>query len=60
MTAFFLSRSDRMKQIANEKRTETGTPVEHAQSLYLCDFAKLLYFYVVHGRPHQRTHWRTH
>lgn len=44
MTVFFLSRSDRMKQIANEKRTETGTPVEHAQSLYLCNFAKILYF----------------
>jgi hypothetical protein len=44
MTVFFLPRSDRMKQIANKKRTETDTPVEHAQSLYLCDFAKLLYF----------------
>jgi hypothetical protein len=44
MTAFFLSRSDRMKQIANKKRTETGTPVEHVKSLYLCDFANLLYF----------------
>lgn len=52
MTVFFLSRSDRVKQITNEKRTETGTPSEHAQSLYLCDFAKLLYFYVVHGRTH--------
>lgn len=60
MAVFFLSRSDRVKQIANEKRTETGTPSEHVQSLYLCDFAKILYFYVVHGRPHQRTHWRTH
>lgn len=44
MTVFFLSRSERMKQIANKKRTETGTPIEHTQSLYLCDFAKLLYF----------------
>lgn len=40
MAVFFLSRSDRMKQIANKKRTETGTPAEHAQSLYLCGFAE--------------------
>ena len=60
MAVFFLSRSDRMKQFANEKRTETGTPFEHVQNLYLFDFSKLLYFYVVQGWTHQRTHWRTH
>lgn len=44
MTVFFLSRLDSVKQIPNKKRTETGTPIEHAQILYLCDFANLLYF----------------
>ena len=44
MAAFFMSRSDSVKQNANKKRTQSGTPVEHVQSLYLCDFAKLLFF----------------